>query len=46
MTDNTIVKIKGTNNDGQNTTQKMKNQATSTPTKTGDELRCSGVNYR
>jgi len=31
-----------TNNDLQNTTQKLKNRATRTPVKTGDELRGSG----
>jgi hypothetical protein len=35
-------KDKRTNNDLQNTTQKSKDQATWTPLRTGDELRCSG----
>jgi hypothetical protein len=38
-------KDKRTNNDLQNTTQKSKDQATWTPLRTGDELRCSGRVY-
>ena len=34
-----MTKWKGTNNDLQNTTQKPKDQATQTPSKTGGELK-------
>ena len=46
MTDNTMVKMKGTNNDEQNTTQKIKYEATPTQLTTGCDLMCSAVNYR
>ena len=41
-----MAKIKGINNDGQNTTQKIKDGATPTQLTTGCDLRCSGVNNR
>ena len=43
-TDNTMAKKKEkrTNNDVQNTTQKIKDRAIRTSLKSGDELRCSG----
>jgi len=42
MTYNIMLKRQRTNNDEQNTTQKLKDRTTGTPLKTGDELRCSG----
>jgi len=41
MTDNTMAKMKGSNNDGQNTTQKIKDGAIPTPLNTGSVLTCS-----
>jgi hypothetical protein len=44
-TGNTMAKRKMTNNDSQNTTQKTKDRATRTPTKTGGELRSMTLHY-
>ena len=42
MADKTMAKIKRTNNDLQNITQKTKDRATAIPLKPGGELGCSG----